>query len=536
MIAPSESTETDSTDFDEKVGFGYFLKWKQRNRWNIHLFIAALIATGFSCIHYLLTMLSYTHPGFALDDSWIHLQYARTIYEGTPWEYSPGYPSTGSTSPLWSTILSVLFYVSADPVNLAWCIYFISTLFYISSTFMVGKIVSTYTENLQWGTLSVLGFVLIPRNTWLMLSGMETPLFVFILLLSIIIMDRIELKYDLVIGVLVGLAYLSRPEGLVIALGVPVRLVIISSRGSLDRNRVAMLFVSAGLAILVALPWILHCFNITGLPLPDTFYAKVHAPTVSEIETWNYFWLVFLIEMPFLLVGMFVGVLLVFKRMPFPWLFPTILTIMYRLSIPYISLINNGRYLLPIFDLYFVAAIVVMGLRLEKFLTGRLRFKDGRDSHLTAIAIAFLLVIMPLIPTYVWQATNYGRAVENINDLQVNIGTWLAENTPEDAVFATHDAGALRFISNRTMIDMAGLVSPDIVHGNMTTREKLSYLRMKGCTYIVFFNDLFRHISRLLPTQAYETVYTVTVPPEVHVVSGRSTMSVYQIYWEYTSY
>ncbi|MFW9975706.1 MAG: hypothetical protein ACFFDQ_10595, partial [Candidatus Thorarchaeota archaeon] len=146
------------------------------------------------------------------------------------------------------------------------------------------------------------------------------------------------------------------------------------------------------------------------------------------------------------------------------------------------------------------------------------------------------ILIVPLVPQYVDQATYYGRAVKTVNDLHVNIGYWMAENTPEDAVFATHDAGAVRFISNRSMIDLAGLVSPDIIHGNMTPRETLSYLREHGCTYFVYFNDLFSFWTIYLPSRAYEMVYTVTIPPEVHVGGGRPTMSVYQIYWEYTSY
>jgi hypothetical protein len=158
------------------------------------------------------------------------------------------------------------------------------------------------------------------------------------------------------------------------------------------------------------------------------------------------------------------------------------------------------------------------------------------ETKLVALSITILLLVVPLLPHYNGQSTYYGRAVKTVNDLHVNIGTWFDENTPEDSVFATHDAGAVRFISNRTMIDLAGLVSPDIIHGNMTARETLSYLREQGCNYFVYFNDLFGYWTRYLSFLAYEMVYTVTIPPEVHVGGGRPTMSVYQIHWEYTSY
>jgi hypothetical protein len=139
-----------------------------------------------------------------------------------------------------------------------------------------------------------------------------------------------------------------------------------------------------------------------------------------------------------------------------------------------------------------------------------------------------------MIPSYSFQATFYGKAAGNINDMQVEIGLWLDENTPPDAVFATHDAGALRYFSNRTMIDHAGLVSPDIVHGNMSPEEKIQYLHDRGCNYVVFFPDLFNYYFRSLPDSSVEIEFTVHL--EDNVICGRDTMSVYRIYWEYTDF
>ena len=84
------------------------------------------------------------------------------------------------------------------------------------------------------------------------------------------------------------------------------------------------------------------------------------------------------------------------------------------------------------------------------------------------------------------------------------------------------------------MIDFAGLVSPDIIHGNMTDLEKIQYLHDHGCDYIVFFPDLFQYFFRFLPYDSIEIEYTVHL--EDNVISGRDTMSVYHIDWERTSY
>ena len=43
--------------------------------------------------------------GFPLDDSWIHLHFARNLAEGAGFAYNPGVPVAGSTAPLWTLLL-----------------------------------------------------------------------------------------------------------------------------------------------------------------------------------------------------------------------------------------------------------------------------------------------------------------------------------------------------------------------------------------------------------------------------------------------
>ena len=523
------------TDSDQSVVVAkanLLLRFMNRHRDAIILGVVALVSTVLSCIHYLATMLSIASPGLTLDDSWIHVQFARTIYEGTPWEYSPGYPSTGSTSPLWSIILSSIFWFTTEPSGVVWGVYLISIVFYVGSTYLAGRIVATYLESVSWGIVTSIAFVFVPRNTWLMLSGMETPLFVFVLLLSIVILDKEDMKYDLALGILAGLAFLSRPEGVIIVFCIPLRLLILSLKGKVTRIRLGLFLLSGVIALAVASPWILHCLSVTGYPLPDTFYAKVHAPTASEIEAWDIFWTFFVQELPFLPVAAFLGIILIPKGRPFAWLLPVSLTVIYRLSTPYAALINNNRYLLPVFDLFLIAAVAAVAILLKIVFVAILEIRDTVSLNHLCVFVVAVLIIVPMIPSYSFQATFYGKAAGNINDMQVAIGLWLDENTPPDAVFATHDAGALRYFSNRTMIDHAGLVSPDIVHGNMTDFEKIQYLHDQGCNYVVFFPDLFWYYFRYLPDGSYEIEFTVHL--EENVICGRDTMSVYRIYWEGT--
>src|SRR5262245_31901214 len=43
---------------------------------------------------------------FPLDDSWIHLHFARNLAEGHGFSYNPGVPVAGSTAPLWTLVMA----------------------------------------------------------------------------------------------------------------------------------------------------------------------------------------------------------------------------------------------------------------------------------------------------------------------------------------------------------------------------------------------------------------------------------------------
>ena len=56
--------------------------------------------------------------GFPLDDSWIHLHFARNLAEGRGFAYNPGVPVAGSTAPLWTLLLGLAFRLAGPSVLL----------------------------------------------------------------------------------------------------------------------------------------------------------------------------------------------------------------------------------------------------------------------------------------------------------------------------------------------------------------------------------------------------------------------------------
>ncbi|MFX1369938.1 MAG: hypothetical protein ACFFAY_15190, partial [Promethearchaeota archaeon] len=361
----------------------------------VKVLLFAVILVLLSSIHYLSNMALETDVGLVFDDSFIHIQFARTIYEGIAWQYNPGEISTGSTSPLWSITLSLLFFVTSDSTSLLWGVHAVSVLFYIASTFLIGYIAKTYTSSLSWSLVAMVGFVFLPRNTLLMLSGMETPLFVFLILLSLAVMDRQEQKYDSIIGIIAGLTFLARPEGALIALVcVPIRSLILAIDVEINRARVISLMGMYGYMAVIASSWVLFCLHSSGHLLPATFYVKASV-TDFAIEAWDGHWIFWFGQYPYLLPAILIGAFLALYRKPHPWLFSISLALAYRLTLPYSALINHARYLVPVFDL--LAFSFILSFALLQNTIGQWIAESGSSEHAketrTTIKVASIAIV-----------------------------------------------------------------------------------------------------------------------------------------------
>src|SRR5204863_1289389 len=66
--------------------------------------------------------------GFPLDDSWIHLHFARNLAAGAGFAYNPGIPVAGSTAPLWTVLLGVGALVASPSLAMAKVIGVLATL------------------------------------------------------------------------------------------------------------------------------------------------------------------------------------------------------------------------------------------------------------------------------------------------------------------------------------------------------------------------------------------------------------------------
>jgi arabinofuranosyltransferase len=532
---PNQNSSMQPSEHSIRSRFLRAISKFDRNSWKFSL-LTGVVITLISIIYVQSVMAKWGVYGFSFDDSWIHVQYARTIFEGRPWQYAWGIPSTGSSGPLWSVILSPIFIFGYDHDTVVTSVLIIAAVLYIIDVFLVGEIVRQHTHRWQYVIVGQVIFVLVPRNGGLMLSGMETPLGMMLILLALLLLPRPEMRYDPVLGIVAGLAYLCRPEFVLIAaLCLPIRSIAVLYRDRLKKERILTVFAMFALAALVVLPWVLQCYSTTGLPLADSYYSKMRWGVTQEaIDLWDFFWFqVWFLSEPYLVLG-FLGAfaLLVIKRRPYELILGTALYALYRLTMPSMSLLFAARYLVPLFDILSVAFTCGIAVIIERFIRAE-SLKKPKEIEFRTLMVVFILLLLffPSIISNDWYTNVHANQTKNIEEMQVNLSIWIRENVPDDAVIATYDVGAIGFFARGRVLDQYGLVTPPLLHNYTTLSEQADYLKEMNCTYIMYYVEWFQWLRFAIMNKGGLATELYRAHLDDNVVCGTDNMAVYSITW-----
>ncbi len=417
--------------------------------------------------------------GLPLDDSWIHQTYARNLAAHGRWEFVPGSVSAGSTAPLWSLMLALGYLVGAP--YLLWT-YLLGWLLLVLSAWTAMALWLTLwpdDEPLTWlpGLVIVLSWPLV----WAAASGMETLLFtgLALLLMSLYARQASEDRWRAApLGLLSGLLIVVRPDGLGLFLLVALGLLLADGTMKERLSRGGIFLLAAALPLL---PY--FSLNLlTGDHLwPGTLYAK----QAEYASLWTQLFpvrfgrlLYFTLGGPangwrgmtgarlFLLPGLFISIWYavrsdfsrrrLFFLLPLLWAAGHIFLYSWRLPVTY----QHGRYLLPA-----VPVIILYGLAGWKWLFQRLDKKLGEASRPAFIlkSVAFLTFTVLLLFFLILGMQVYTQDVAFINGEMITVAEWLEENTAEDDLIAAHDIGAIGYFSSRPLLDLAGLISPEVI-------------------------------------------------------------------------
>lgn len=479
-------------------------------KWNILLASLCIFET-ISIIFYLA---SAGQPGFPLDDAWTHQTYARNLGLHGVMAFSPGVPSAGGTSLLWVVILAV-GYVLHIPFYL-WT-YLWGGIFAVLTAFVAALLHRQYFNNFRNSVLVAVLCILEWHLAWAAVSGMEIGLFICLTLLFFLLLARDASPW--VLGCLTGLIVLVRPEGVLLA-------VIYGSNLLLKYRRETKLIPIHGAAFAVLFlvingPWIAFNLTYANSPFPNTLTAKFmhYGYPWSAWRSLDYLWNVFLYFLDGALILIFPGALYKLYHSirskellhPQPWYWFLALIGIYAVAIPFIY--DQGRYIMPLIPL-----VIIYGVEgVSQFLRAALRTSFMR---LTIWIVLFAGVVM----LWVSGATEYSGAIQMYRQVHMQAAQWIDDHAPQDAAIATHDIGILGYFTNRPIVDMAGLVTPEVVP-IMDDQIKLAdYLRSKEIRYLVVFSNVHRDLLAQLNARRVFSPH-----PEVMIARGGHPFEVYEI-------
>ena len=82
-------------------------------------------------------------------------------------------------------------------------------------------------------------------------------------------------------------------------------------------------------------------------------------------------------------------------------------------------------------------------------------------------------------------AYTYGNDVAFIESEMVTAAKWAASNIPPDALIAAHDIGALGFYGHHRIVDLAGLITPDVVPFIRDEAKLAVFMDEQGVDYLI---------------------------------------------------
>ncbi len=463
---------------------------------------------------YLGYSLHYGRLGFPLDDSWIHQTFARNLALHGQWAYNPGEVSAGSTSPLWTILLSPGYLLPLD--HRVWT-YLLGAIFLSLTGWIAHRLHLALFPGQE--SLSYLLGLFLPLEwhlVWAAFSGMETTLFIF---LSLLLLER-HLKGDnpCLLGLLGGLLILTRPEGIILLFLVALDRVRqrLKSPTLWAKNLAWLLF---GFALL-SLPYLAFHLLVAGHPFPNTFYAK----RAEYLDSFAPFWLR-LVQLPeatlvgaqILLLPGFIWVVYSAIRtrawnllLPLGWWASFLSIYIFYLPLTY----QHGRYLMPT-----IPMLVILGVGGTVNLFSHTSWR---------VAKAVFATSTPLVLVLFWflGARAYATDVMFIERELVDVAHWLQEETPPRALVATHDIGAVGYFSRRTLVDIAGLANPEVIPFIDDEERLLAYLEEKKVDYLVTFPSWY---PTIVASPNFRLIYRTDYPWTVG--AGFENNTIYEALW-----
>jgi hypothetical protein len=215
---------------------------------------------------------------------------------------------------------------------------------------------------------------------------------------------------------------------------------------------------------IVLAPYLIFNLRVTGGLLPNTAAAKRAEGAYYLAQ--SYLWRVQNLLTPLaaggqllLLPGMIAyAILLPHKRSSILHalliIWPAALILLYAATLP--LEIQHGRYLMPSLPGAIIAGVVGTGWLLQRTRTSLIGRVLVRAVAASAALVFVLFALVLGLQAYV-------QDVAIVNQEMVASALWIKTNLSPDDLLVVHDIGAVGYFAPRPVLDIGGLISPEVV-------------------------------------------------------------------------
>ena len=433
-----------------------------------------------------------------LDDTYIFLQYARSLAQGRGYEYSPGAGyTTGCTSMLYPLLLVPGFWLGLDGRGMLGWVLGLGMLLVAACAWMASRIGERALG--RAGAIAAPA-ALIGTGAWMWsaFSGLETPLLMLLLLVAFDALlepaDARTRSATTRAWVAIALLGICRPETLPLALLIACTQAWAASRRGHLRPALGWVMALLPALVLGVINW-----RLTGSAYPSTALAK--SAVLIPGQTFSGALLHVLGQLrlvtPPLLRGYYLvplgGLMLVGsvvwlaasvarerrERVASGWTFYTVAVVLtFAAGLTALTPGNLGRYYHNV-----CALLAIAGALGWITLVRGARARWPRAAPVLAAALAVVALVFAARGQWHW-GRMYGLAMRDITEQQVAMARWITANEPATAVVMANDVGAIAYYTRRPVFDLVGLVT-----------------RGEVAAYIVGPGAVFERLERMRPDE-----------------------------------
>lgn len=431
---------------------------RKREVERIGVWLGLLLASGFP------VWVAYHHQLLLNDDTYITLTYAKSIAAGRGFVFNHPPATLGTTTPLFTLVVAGLAWILPD-LEVSRIAVAVSAACWAGIPWLI-YIARDSLDLSEWNAITV-GSV-IAGSGWVGFLAMEAYPFAFLLVLALILFLEERWFWS---GVVAGLLFLTRGEGILL---LPILLAYSVGHEWAQRERPSLQVDGSVIALIagcsvVLLIWFSYASLTFGRVLPNTLSAKVAQRAAGHwrsfpnrlLREWLPTWETQLalpghpsLSLWWLLAIVGLGVVFLHKRQ---WLIPMLWVAAYIVGYTALGVAGYWWYQLPI--LFGLQLLVGLGLSATQEVSATLggRWRGvGRAASTVLTVIVVVLLVRPRVRA-IRQGVGDSRAASYLR-----LADWINKHTNPSQSVAYVEIGYLGYYTDNPVVDLMGLVTPDI--------------------------------------------------------------------------